>query len=72
MIVPVDAEGKQTEETVPYAGMKTADSNGPILADLRKCGAILATEDIVSQYPHCWRCKEPVMFPCDRTVVLLG
>ena len=62
MIVPVDAEGRQTEETGPYAGMKTAESNGPILADLRKCGAILATEDIVHQYPHCWRCKEPVMF----------
>ena len=62
MIVPVDAEGRQTAETGPYAGMKTAESNGPILEDLRKCGALLATEEIVHQYPHCWRCKEPVMF----------
>ncbi len=62
MMVPVDAEGRQTAETGPYAGMKTAESNGPILEDLRKCGALLATEEIVHQYPHCWRCKEPVMF----------
>jgi isoleucyl-tRNA synthetase len=62
MLVPVDADGRQTEETGKYAGMKTAESNGPILEDLRACGALLATEDIVHQYPHCWRCKEPVMF----------
>ena len=42
--------------------MKTAASNGPILEDLKACGAIFATEEITHQYPHCWRCKEPVMF----------
>ena len=62
LIVPVDAEGRQTAETGPYAGMKTAESNGPILEDLKACGAIFATEEITHQYPHCWRCKEPVMF----------
>ena len=62
LIVPVDAEGRQTAETGKYAGMKTAASNGPILEDLKACGAIFATEEITHQYPHCWRCKEPVMF----------
>ena len=62
LIVPVDAEGRQTAETGRYAGMKTAESNGPILEDLKACGAIFATEEITHQYPHCWRCKEPVMF----------
>ncbi len=33
-----------------------------ILKDLKACGALLAIEDIVHSYPHCWRCKNPIIF----------
>ena len=62
IVVPVDAEGRQTEEAGEFAGLKTLDSNAPIVAQLRKTGHLFAIEKMVHQYPHCWRCKEPVMF----------
>ena len=62
IVVPVDAEGRQTEEAGEFAGLKTLDSNAPIVAQLRKTGHLFALEKMVHQYPHCWRCKEPVMF----------
>ena len=62
IVVPVDAEGRQTEEAGEFAGLKTLDSNAPIIAQLRKTGHLFALEKMVHQYPHCWRCKEPVMF----------
>ncbi|MCI8599979.1 MAG: isoleucine--tRNA ligase [Oscillospiraceae bacterium] len=61
-IVPVDAEGRQTAEAGPFAGLKTLDSNKPIADALKASGSLFALEKIVHQYPHCWRCKEPVMF----------
>ena len=29
---------------------------------MRQCGALFACEDIVHSYPHCWRCKSPIIF----------
>ncbi len=45
-----------------YAGMKTEDSNPVILNDMKESGALFAQEDIVHSYPHCWRCKHPIIF----------
>ena len=42
--------------------MKTDESNPVILEDMRQCGALFACEDIVHSYPHCWRCKSPIIF----------
>ncbi len=60
--VPVDEHGRMTEEAGKYCGMKTDDANAAILADLEASGALIAKEEIVHQYPHCWRCKHPVLF----------
>ncbi|MBR4224683.1 MAG: isoleucine--tRNA ligase [Oscillospiraceae bacterium] len=62
MIVPVDSKGKQTEAAGKYAGMTTDESNKAIGKDMQESGALLASERIVHQYPHCWRCKNPVLF----------
>ena len=62
IIVPVDEKGCHTAESGKYAGMYVDDSNEVILKDLDDCGALLATEDIVHSYPHCWRCKNPIIF----------
>lgn len=62
IIVPVDDRGYQTELAGKYAGMRYDESNKAILADMKESGALLASEEIVHPYPHCWRCKHPIIF----------
>ena len=62
MVVPVDDRGRHTDYAGKYAGMKTEESNPVILADMKENGALFASEDIVHSYPHCWRCKHPIIF----------
>ncbi len=62
MVVPVDDQGRHTDYAGKYAGLKTDESNPIILEDMRASGALLASEDIVHSYPHCWRCKGPIIF----------
>ena len=62
LVVPVDDRGRHTDYAGKYAGMKTDESNPVILEDMRQCGALFACEDIVHSYPHCWRCKSPIIF----------
>ena len=62
MVVPVDDQGRHTDYAGKYAGMKTDESNPVILADMKESGALLASEEIVHSYPHCWRCKGPIIF----------
>ncbi|MBE6548206.1 MAG: isoleucine--tRNA ligase [Ruminococcaceae bacterium] len=62
IIVPVDDRGYQTEEAGKYAGMYYAASNDAILADMKESGALFASEEMEHEYPHCWRCKSPIIF----------
>ena len=62
MVVPVDDQGRHTDYAGKYAGMSTEESNPVILADMREIGVLFASEDIVHSYPHCWRCKSPIIF----------
>lgn len=62
IIVPVDENGVLTEEAGMFAGLKTDDANKPIAEHLNKTGALFALKKIIHQYPHCWRCKNPVLF----------
>ena len=62
MVVPVDDRGRHTDYAGKYAGMKTEESNPVILADMKEAGSLFASEEIVHSYPHCWRCKHPIIF----------
>jgi len=62
MVVPVDDRGRHTDYAGKYAGLKTEESNPVILADMKESGALFASEEIVHSYPHCWRCKNPIIF----------
>ena len=62
MVVPVDDQGRHTDYAGKYAGMKTEESNPVILQDMKDSGALFAQEEIVHSYPHCWRCKNPIIF----------
>ena len=62
MVVPVDDQGRHTDYAGKYAGLQTEESNPIILADMRESGMLFASEDIIHSYPHCWRCKNPIIF----------
>ena len=63
MIVPVDSKGRMTEEAGLGLAGKTTEEAGPvILEELRNNGSLFASSRIEHQYPHCWRCHEPVLF----------
>ncbi len=58
--VPVNAKGVMTDER--FNGVHISKANEYVLPALEECGALLAKEDIVHSYPHCWRCKKPIIF----------
>jgi len=59
---PVDAEGKFISDIEKYAGLNVFKANNVIVEDMKKDGTLLKAENIVHSYPHCWRCKQPVIF----------
>ena len=58
--VPVNAKGVMTDER--FHGVHISKANDYVLPVLEEGGALLAREDIVHSYPHCWRCKKPIIF----------
>lgn len=62
IVVPVDSEGKMTKEAGQFAGLTTDEANKAIAQHLEDTHNLLAIKKIIHQYPHCWRCKEPVLF----------
>lgn len=59
---PVDPRGRFTEEAGPFSGLKVLEANTPIITLLKENGALLKAGEIAHSYPHCWRCKNPVIF----------
>jgi isoleucyl-tRNA synthetase len=62
VLSPVDNAGRFTEEAGPYAGLEIMAANQRICDDLRQSGHLLAQDKVTHSYPHCWRCKKPVIF----------
>lgn len=63
IVVPVDSHGKMTAEAgEQFAGLTTEEANKAIAKQLEATGNLFALEKIIHQYPHCWRCKNPVLF----------
>jgi len=59
---PVDDQGIFTDEVEFFKGKFVFDANKDVIAKLKDVGALLASEVMTHSYPHCWRCKEPVIF----------
>jgi isoleucyl-tRNA synthetase len=59
---PVNDEGRFTGEVAFFPGEFVFDANRPITRKLQEHGALLKEESIRHSYPHCWRCKKPVIF----------
>jgi isoleucyl-tRNA synthetase len=59
---PLDAGGRYTAEVADLEGVHVFDANPRITAELERAGALLAHGGGEHEYPHCWRCKQPVIF----------
>jgi isoleucyl-tRNA synthetase len=59
---PVDAAGRFTSDVEHFAGERVFEANPKIVELMKREGSLLFSEDYVHRYPHCWRCKNPVIF----------
>ncbi|HHT16708.1 MAG TPA: isoleucine--tRNA ligase [Papillibacter sp.] len=61
-VAPVNDRGIMTEEALQYKGLHYSKANKAIYDDLKESGLLFAADEIVHSYPHCWRCKNPIIF----------
>jgi isoleucyl-tRNA synthetase len=59
---PVNEKGEFIESVEFFKGMNVFDSNAHVIQKLEELGHLLHKEEIEHSYPHCWRCKKPVIF----------
>jgi isoleucyl-tRNA synthetase len=62
VVAPVDPEGKFTAEAGDLQGESVFKADSRIIEKLRDNGALLKEDKLSHSYPHCWRCKKPVIF----------
>ncbi len=62
VINPINNSGIFTKDAGKFAGMHYEKANKAILEELVEIGALLGSGMLTHQFPHCWRCKQPVMF----------
>jgi isoleucyl-tRNA synthetase len=59
---PVDDGGRFTGEVPEFAGQKVEAANAGIIDLLKQKGKLLSVQALTHSYPHCWRCKQPIIF----------
>jgi isoleucyl-tRNA synthetase len=59
---PVDDDAKFTDDVEFFAGQFVFDANEAVNEKLRERGVLLSKEEMSHDYPHCWRCKNPIVF----------
>ncbi len=63
ILSPVDDNGKMTVEAgAQFAGMTLDECNKAVCKELEEKNALMGFKWISHQYPHCWRCKHPIVF----------
>ena len=62
VIMPVGGTGEFTAEAGEFAGQNVFKANSAIIEKMRAEGSLIRSEEISHSYPHCWRCKEPIIF----------
>ncbi|MBV9493661.1 MAG: isoleucine--tRNA ligase [Acidobacteria bacterium] len=59
---PVNHRGEYTADVPMWAGVHVFKANPMIITTLTENGALVFQEKISHSYPHCWRCKNPIIF----------
>jgi isoleucyl-tRNA synthetase len=61
-VIPIDTKGRFTSEVPDYEGQQVFDANPNIIRDLKAAGTVLRHETYNHSYPHCWRCRNPLIY----------
>jgi isoleucyl-tRNA synthetase len=61
-VLTVDEQGKYLPMIRDWEGMHVFEANKPIIAKLRENNALVRREDYTHSYPHCWRCRTPLIY----------
>ncbi|GAB3931735.1 isoleucine--tRNA ligase [Kribbella albertanoniae] len=61
-ILTVDDGARFTSVVPPYQGLHVFEANRPIIRDLKSKGALIREDSYVHSYPHCWRCRNPLIY----------
>ncbi len=67
---PVNEDGTFSEAAGRYSGIHVFKANAEIVDDLKSSGQLLADKNMKHSYPHCWRCKKPLIFRATRQFFL--
>ncbi|MFA7008856.1 MAG: isoleucine--tRNA ligase [Elusimicrobiales bacterium] len=59
---PVKEDGRFNSDAGIFEGLKVFEANDKVVETLRADGLLLGHKKIEHSYPHCWRCKQPVIF----------
>ncbi|MFH1422167.1 MAG: isoleucine--tRNA ligase, partial [Planctomycetota bacterium] len=62
VLSPVDSRGRFTSEFAPLEGVNVFDADEKIMEEMNKSGVLLNKSTLTHSYPHCWRCKTPLIF----------
>ncbi|WP_062529037.1 isoleucine--tRNA ligase [Demequina rhizosphaerae] len=61
-VMPIDSKGRFTAEYPQYEGQQVFDANPQVITDLKEAGIVLRHETYDHSYPHCWRCRNPLIY----------
>lgn len=61
-IMPVDDKGNFSDEAGQFRGMNVHQADKKIIEELKRIKLISFNEEVTHSYPHCWRCKNPIIF----------
>jgi isoleucyl-tRNA synthetase len=62
IVLTVDEQGKYLPVVRDWVGLHVFEANKPIIARLRADGALVRRDDYTHSYPHCWRCRNPLIY----------
>lgn len=59
---PVDDHGRFYKDVPLFSGLKVKEANSKIIEHMKDNGSLIYTANVQHSYPHCWRCKQPIIF----------
>ena len=62
LVCPVDEKGCYTDDITEFKGQNVMEANMNVLRFLKETGKVILDGSIVHNYPHCWRCKTPLIY----------
>ena len=59
---PIDAQGRFDARVAPVVGQFARDANAELVRELERRGRLFRRDNFTHSYPHCWRCKTPLLY----------